>query len=397
MRLGEGRPESRGEKGTVAVVGGGIFGVMTALKLAEHGFSVSLFEKQNSVLLGASYINQNRLHMGYHYPRSRETAKAACLHQQEFQRLFPEAVVDDFDHYYCVARDNSRVSGEEFVEFCDELSLPYEQSWPTAITLDRQRIETCLWVPEKLYDANILRHLLRQRLAEEPVISVMLGTEILGVNQFHDGFEIHYHGAAGVERMTVDAVVNATYSNINRLITMLGGSAQNYQFELCEMAVVKAPWAPRVGCGVMDGPFFGILPFGKSGSYLLYDVETSVLERVVGVAPIFNRDVTYYDHEIIRADRFRRYIDKASAFIAEMRDCRHLYSIYVPRVVLANRDVDDARPTELLRHVGGVWSIFAGKVSLAIPTAASLAAEIELFVSQRSNAQPVEAGQPAAS
>lgn len=397
MHLGQATQQRGGEKGTVAVVGAGIFGVLTALKLAQRGFRVSLFEKQGSVLLGASYINQNRLHMGYHYPRSRDTAKAACLYQQEFQRQFPEAVVDDFDHYYCVARENSRVSGAEFIEFCDELGLPYEQGWPSAISLDRRRIETCLWVPEKLYDANILRQSLRQRLAEEPSISTMLGTEILGVNQFHDGFEIHYHGAAGVERMTVDAVVNATYSNINRLITMLGGTAQNYQFELCEMAVVKAPWAARVGCGVMDGPFFGILPFGKSGSYLLYDVETSVLERVVGVAPIFSRDVAYYDHDIIRAERFRRYLDKARLFIPEMTECRHLYSIYVPRVVLANRDVDDARPTELLRHVGGVWSIFAGKVSLAIPTAEALASEIEEFVGQRSATKAVEARQTATS
>jgi len=369
----------------VAIVGGGLFGVMAALKLSQHGFATTIFEKQSSVLLGASYINQNRLHMGYHYPRSDQTAREACLHQAEFQKLFPEAVVADFEHYYCVAREGSYVSGTEFKAFCDRLSLPYEETWPSAITLNSETVETCLRVPEKLYDANVLRHLLRQMPEREPHVHVMVNTELLGINQFHDGFEIHYHGVAGIERMTFDAVINATYSNINRLISMLGCAPRTYQFELCEVAVVKAPWEGRVGCGVMDGPFFGILPFGKSGSYLLYDVEISVLERSFGTSPAFNREMSYYDHEIIRAERFRRYLQKASQYIPEMVKCLHLYSIYVPRVVLANRDSDDARPTEILKHANGVWSIFAGKISLAIPTAVQLTREIQNHLDQRDN------------
>ncbi len=372
----------------VAIVGGGVFGVLAALKLSQHGFDVTIFEKQSSVLLGASYVNQNRLHMGYHYPRSDQTARDSCEHQVEFQNLFPEAVVDDFDHYYCVAREGSHVSGREFVDFCNRLDLPYEESWPSAITLNRDTVETCLRVPEKLYDANVLRQSLRRMLDGERNVHVMVNTELLGINQFHDGFEIHYHGLAGIERMNVDAVINATYSNINRLISMLGCAPRTYQFELCEVAVVKVPWQTRVGCGVMDGPFFGILPFGKSGSYLLYDVEISVLERTFGHSPSFNREVSYYDHEIIRAERFRRYQQKASQYIREMADCLHLYSTYVPRVVLAHRDADDARPTEILKHANGVWSIFAGKISLAIPTAEQLALEIQKHLDDRDKSMP---------
>lgn len=49
----------------MTIVGGGFFGVLAALKLSQHGFDVAIFEKQSSVLLGASYVNQNRLHRGY--------------------------------------------------------------------------------------------------------------------------------------------------------------------------------------------------------------------------------------------------------------------------------------------------------------------------------------------
>ena len=57
----------------IGIVGGGIFGVAIAAKLGKH-FQVDLFEKNNDILQSASGINQYRLHRGYHYPRSMETA-----------------------------------------------------------------------------------------------------------------------------------------------------------------------------------------------------------------------------------------------------------------------------------------------------------------------------------
>ena len=99
--------------------------------------------------------------------------------------------------------------------------------------------------------------------------------------------------------------------------------------------------------------------------------------------PTFNREISYYDDEIIRAERFRRYQQKASQYITEMSNCIHLYSTYVPRVVLANRDADDARPTEIFKHADGVWSIFAGKISLALPTAMQLTLEIQKHLDDR--------------
>ena len=59
----------------IAVVGGGIFGCTTAWKLAEIGYNVTLYEQNDDIITQASYVNQYRLHRGYHYPRSKETAE----------------------------------------------------------------------------------------------------------------------------------------------------------------------------------------------------------------------------------------------------------------------------------------------------------------------------------
>ncbi len=56
----------------IAVVGAGIFGITTALKLSEK-HEVDLYEANSDIMQAASAINQFRLHRGYHYPRSPQT------------------------------------------------------------------------------------------------------------------------------------------------------------------------------------------------------------------------------------------------------------------------------------------------------------------------------------
>ena len=53
----------------IVVIGCGIFGAEIALKVSSMGLSVKVFEANDDILLGASMNNQNRLHLGFHYPR----------------------------------------------------------------------------------------------------------------------------------------------------------------------------------------------------------------------------------------------------------------------------------------------------------------------------------------
>ncbi|MBI4010658.1 MAG: FAD-dependent oxidoreductase [Candidatus Aenigmarchaeota archaeon] len=359
----------------IAVIGGGLFGVMTALKLAERGFLVTIFESKNDIILGASYINQNRLHMGYHYPRSYETVKSSLTFQKAFCSMFSETVVDNFDHYYCVAKSGSLLSGSEYINFCDKLGLPYIKEFPKTITLSKE-IELCIKVPEKLYDANLLRKSLRMALIKYDTITLLLSTDVVNITTLDDGFEIHYKSMGKTKEKKYDAVVNATYSNINIISGMANFETKKYQYELCEVMIVKAPWVNRTGCAIMDGPFFGILPFGFSEDYMLYDVDLSVLERSYGKTPEFEHDISYYDRDGNRRDRFKKMIEKAKKYIAEMENCRYLYSVYETRMVLPNREGDDARPTEIISNGKGFWSVFSGKVTASIPAAEKIAEEI---------------------
>ena len=57
----------------IAIIGAGWYGCHLANLLSKLSFDIKLFEKSDSVFNGSSGTNQNRLHQGYHYPRSHRT------------------------------------------------------------------------------------------------------------------------------------------------------------------------------------------------------------------------------------------------------------------------------------------------------------------------------------
>ena len=83
-------------KKQIAILGCGIFGAMIALRLSENGFGVTVFEKELECLRGASFNNQNRLHLGFHYPRDVQTAKQCVRGFSRFCEEFSECIVSGF-------------------------------------------------------------------------------------------------------------------------------------------------------------------------------------------------------------------------------------------------------------------------------------------------------------
>ena len=58
----------------VAIVGAGLYGSYIAYMLSRNKkISIDLYEKRDKILDSTAKKNQYRLHIGYHYPRSKDT------------------------------------------------------------------------------------------------------------------------------------------------------------------------------------------------------------------------------------------------------------------------------------------------------------------------------------
>jgi len=92
------------------VIGGGIFGLYSALYLSKHNKKVCILEKENQFMKKASIVNQARLHAGYHYPRSDTTVNEVLESQEDFINESLSDWINDFvkvkpyDREYAIAK-----------------------------------------------------------------------------------------------------------------------------------------------------------------------------------------------------------------------------------------------------------------------------------------------------
>src|SRR5262245_2451230 len=96
------------------VIGGGFYGLYLAEHLALRGESVLLCDRESSLMRRASYINQARVHNGYHYPRSILTALRSRVNYPRFIDEFQPAIHQEFEQIYAIARRGSKVSAGQF-------------------------------------------------------------------------------------------------------------------------------------------------------------------------------------------------------------------------------------------------------------------------------------------
>jgi len=348
---------------SVAVVGAGIFGVSCALALSRH-LRVTLFERNNTILGGASYGNQNRSHYGYHYPRSIATGRECLESLPSFKGLYGSALLTDFQNYYCVARNNSKTSARQYIEFCDELSLPHKSEWPPGRFLNRDEIELSIRVPEPIFDIFALRRIASRKIKSQSQIKLRLGTAVVGGREGEDGRKVlTVESERGSANESFDYVINATYSKLNEISDWFGLGKRTFQYELVEVPVVELPTDRRTGATVMDGPFCSVLPFGGSKQTLLYHAEESVLDTSIS-----------YDYKVNQCfdSNWQRILEKSERYIPIVRNAKYIRSIIVVRVVDPASETDDARKSEIMDSESGCWSIFSGKIITAVSLASKL-------------------------
>jgi len=338
----------------IAVVGAGIFGGTVAMKLAEAGFEVDLYEKEGDILQAASGINQYRLHRGYHYPRSKETALSSKHSENSFRAEYGQAVSDQHEHYYCIAKEGSKVSGAEFLKFCYDCELEHEKAELSHV--HNHLVDFSIKGKESVIDPIKLREIVRERIKQNK-INLLL-------NHTFNHLQIDDY----------DQVINCAYANLNSIFENRPEAKRNYQFELCEKSVWKLPdQFQNKSIVVLDGPFFCIDPYSDTGFHVMGNVVHAIHATNVGFfpeipneyQPLINRGIIK-NPKLTKVDRL---IENASHFMPDLQNAEHVGSMYTIRTVLPNVDHTDERPTLVSRVTDKIIDVFSGKIGNCVEAA----------------------------
>jgi len=106
------------------IIGAGIYGLYSAIAIANSGKNVLVVECESEAFSRASYINQARVHNGYHYPRSVSTASKSAEYFQRFSKEFSFAINYHFKKIYALSSKFSYTNGEQFKKFCNVIDIP---------------------------------------------------------------------------------------------------------------------------------------------------------------------------------------------------------------------------------------------------------------------------------
>ena len=346
------------------VLGAGFYGCAIALYLArDRGLRrVALVEREKSIMSRASYKNQARVHNGYHYPRSFTTAYRSRCSLPKFAHEWPDAVVDNFSHVYAIARDNSKVTGRQFSDFCRAIGASLEATPQKVRELFEPRlIEATFLVNEPAFDATVLQAILWQEL-QSAGIEILLNSSVKDVRQSNpECLALSIDQESHPITIQSKYVFNCAYSGL----THIGSGSkfkQKLRHEIAELALVKVPQPlEKLGITVMDGPFFSLMPFPARNLHSLSHVRFTPHCSFIDTQECNPYEQLAKHSESSRFDRMRR---DAKRFVPCLEQLCYKESLFELKTVLLQNDDNDGRPIlfEPHPHPRGLFSIMGGKI-----------------------------------
>lgn len=347
-------------KADYLIVGGGFYGCCLALYLRSISARVLMVEAGDTLLDRASRVNQARVHTGFHYPRSALTAVKSMVLHQRFMADFPEAVTDDFQMLYAIARRRSKVSAKRFYRMFRDIGAPI---WPAlpgqAALFDPDRVAGVFACSEAAFDYSVLRRLLAERL-ERAGVEVRMSTSLEALRDVPEGIRATLSDGAEV---AARYAFNITYAGINDVLDRARLPRAQLKHELAEIALVEPPDELQgIGVTLMDGPFFSCMPYPAEGLHSLTHVRYTphiswTDEQGLGLA--FGR--------LAAADpqsRVQHMIRDGCRYLPCLTHAVPRDSIYDVKTVLTKNERDDGRPILYQRKPADsrVVSILGGKI-----------------------------------
>jgi hypothetical protein len=330
----------------IAVAGAGIYGTNIAIRLAEEGHQVRLFDPLG-ILRAASVINQYRIHSGYHYPRSPETICETLEARDEFMQAFAPAIVRNSRHYYAIPQEGSQTPPELFEKVMAKFNLvckPCRPEW-----MDFGFIDKCYEVDEQLYDPDVLCEMITSRIRE------------LGIPFQQRAFTAEM-------RPDYDFVVFATYA-----LGPSRGLFKGAKYQVAEKILIELPAQLRgISLVVVDGPFTAFDPYGSSQRSLFGSAKNTnhwtTTDPCQPIPEPYAILLNAPEFEPIAFSRFDAMRKDSALAVPASKAAVYLGSRLTIRVV-ENNPAQDRRTLYVQETAPGEIHIFSGKVVGAVKAA----------------------------
>jgi len=260
---------------TIIIIGSGWYGLYSSL-LLKNKFNIIILEKNADIFNNSSYYNQNRLHLGYHYPRNNATRQICLNGYDKFINKFPE-IVDDINKNYYIISKESVIDYESYLTIFNS-NKKYEHEIINNhifLNIDGNIIQN----KEKIINSDKAYKYFKNKIDNN---LIKFNYTVKTIKHIDNKIIIN-------DELYTDYLLDCTYNQLNL------DNSQKYSYELTLSLVYKkyteSDDFDALTC--MDGDFFSIFPKDiKNKIYTLTHVKYTPLIKSNNIEDIINYKLT---------------------------------------------------------------------------------------------------------
>lgn len=358
----------------VIILGAGIYGLYAALVLAKKHKHIIVVDIDSNIFGRASMVNQARLHNGYHYPRSIETAEKTAYYYNRFARDFESSINASFKQIYAISSNRSKTSPDEYIQFCLKVGIPIR-----ACDTDRYFVPgstlAAFETKECSFDFFKVKNELRKRISRKSNISIELNKELTNIVKDDTDYVIEFDNTHSIR---TSYVVNATYASVNQINARFGLEKYKIKYELCEVCLCKASSKMKgAGLTVADGLYFSIMPFGLQPLHTLTSVMHTPQQASYDEQPSFpcqpkshgtcsSRQLGNCNTCIAKPPTaWENMVSLSKKYLVSNINLDYQGSMFAIKPILLASEIDDSRPTVIrqLSTKPRFISVLSGKIN----------------------------------
>ncbi len=342
------------------IIGAGLYGLYSALFCCRRGQRVVVLECDPEPFKRATYINQARIHNGYHYPRSISTALKSAGYFERFNKDYEFCINSEFDQIYATSSSYSWTDGTQFKDFCTAAGIPCEEVYAGSF-FKPGVCDGAFRTREYTYDATLLRDFFLDELGKySELVKLEYSIRICKIEKTDESYRINTEDGRSYES---GYVLNSTYAGTNQILELAGFEKYKIKYELCEIILCEAnDKLTDYGFTVMDGPFFSIMPFGKTGYHSLTSVTFTPHITSYDELPAFPcqeksngyctslRLGNCNDCPAKPNTAFPYISSLAKKYLLDDYDFKYIRSLFSMKPILMSSEIDDSRPTIIKKY-----------------------------------------------
>lgn len=362
------------------IIGAGLYGLYAAEYSGKKGENILVLEYDTAPFQRATYINQARVHMGYHYPRSLTTAIKSAGYFKRFVDDFSFCIYDKFEQIYATSDKLSWTDAKQFMDFCRAANIRCDE---VAVTryFKEGMCDGAFLTEEYTYDAKILGAYYQETLNKRKNVNFIYEARIKEIIKDTSGFIVILEDGRELE---ASFILNATYASVNQILDKIKNIQTDkfkIKYELCEIILCEpSEKLKSTGITVMDGPFFSIMPFGKTGLHSLTSVTFTPHVTSYEELPQFQCQEGLKEGRFICTEKslgncslcphkpktaWPYMSHLANKYIREEYQYNYKESLFSMKPILKTSEVDDSRPTaiKVLFQKPTFISVLSGKIN----------------------------------